>query len=279
MAEKTAEELAADAAAEAAAEAAKKKKKVTFDADQAVVVNSLYNRAFGEGASAKEVEFQKKLEEEKAAYEKKLADQKAELEAKLEEARKAATKQPEPPKAPVVDPKAAEVDIASHPVVKQLTAQFEEMKGVFKNVKEERDQLKAANEKARAERIRSRKKEKFLGALKDANVQFFDPFEAYELAEKEGFEYDDEKDRVWVKNASTGIAKLNENGEDMNEVDFVKEFATRKKYLVKSTETGGTGASSQQRLKEEAAPVKDYTKLSPEEFEAERQKVMMKPRS
>ncbi len=274
MADKTADELEQERLEKEKAE----KKKVKFDEDQTRFVNSLYNQAFGEGATKERTEWQKKLDDQKAAHEKLIADERAAWEAKVAEAAKTgAKKTPEPEVPPTV--KATEIKIEDHPALKSLKAQFEEMNKIFTNVKQERDSLKAETEKAKVERRKSRKKDAFLSATTEAKISFFDVQEAYGLAEQEGLEYDDENDRVWVKNSATGAAKLNENGEPMTAVDYVKEFAARKKYLVKAADsTGGVGSTQAERLKEDPPSVKDYSKLTIEEFEAERQRVLSKPR-
>jgi hypothetical protein len=76
------------------------------------------------------------------------------------------------------------------------------------------------------------------------------------------------------------LPKLNGNGEPMNAVDFVKDFASRKKYLVKAaTQDGGIGSTSSQELpKKEKTEEKDWSKVTPEEFEAERQRLLSLPR-
>jgi hypothetical protein len=271
MPEKTAEELAA----EAAAEAANKKKKVTFDEEQTAFVNLISSRSFADGAEKVKKEYEERLATEKAEREK-LAAEKAELEQKLAAAA-GLPKKEETPTTP--EQKPAAVKLEELPEWKQMQARFEEMNTIFQGVKQERDTLKAQQEKDRAERRKSRKKDKFLSALGKANVSFFDPLEAYELAEREGLEYDEDKDAIVVKNAATGQPKLNENGEPMNEVDFVKDFATRKKYLVKSQEPGGLGQGETEKLTTSTAPVKDWSKATKEELEAERQRILSQPRS
>jgi hypothetical protein len=274
MAEKTAEEIEQ----ERVAAEEKNNGKIKFDAAQTLFVNELFNKAHGLGAGKAQAEYQAKLEAERAEYEKKLADQKAALEAQLAEALKAA----KTPKTEEPEVKVPEVKIEEHPIFKQMLAQMDEFKGVLGTVKAERDTLKAEHDKAREERIKSRKKDQFLGALAKAKVSFFDPLEAYEIAEKEGLEYDADKDSVFVKNPATGVAKLNDNGEPMDAVDFVKDFATRKKYLVKAgDQEGGIGSTAAEQLAREKAAKdkeKDWTKATPEEFEAERQKILSQRR-
>jgi hypothetical protein len=268
MAEKTPEEIEAERA-----EAEKnKKKKITFDADQTEYVNTIYTRAFGEGAAKAQKELEEKLAAERSEREK-LAAEKTELEKKLEAAGK---KKEEDPKLPTTTP---EVKLEDNPVFKQLQAQLDEFKGLFAGVKQERDELKAQTAKDRAERRKTRKKDQFLAALAPAKVDFFDPLEAYELAEKEGLEYDEDNDRVFVKNSATGQPKLNSDGEPMNAVDFVKEFAVRKKYLVKASQhEGGTGSTSSNRTDNGKPVEKDWSKATPEELEAERQRILSLPR-
>lgn len=275
MAEKTAEEIEQERLA--AEEAAKKKKKVTFDAEQTDFVNSIYSRAFGEGAAKAQRELEDKLAAEKVARER-LAKEKEDLEKKLEAAAAAGPPKKEDPP--------ADTKIEEHPLVKQmredrekLLAQLDEFKTVTAGIKQERDALKAQTEKDRAERRKTRKRDQFLGALPKANIDFFDPLEAYELAEKEGLEYDEENDRVFVKNSATGQAKLNENGEPMNAVDFVKDFATRKKYLVKAaSQEGGTGSTAADKPPSGKTTEKDWSKATREELEAERQRILSLPR-
>lgn len=270
MPDKTPEQIAAEEAAaeearkaaeeaerQAAAEAEKNKKKIKFDAEQTLFVNSLYNRAFAEGISKAEKEAQEKVQ-------KQLDDQKAQYEATIAELKKKAEK-------PTEDPK-------PNPELDSMKAQLSELRGILDGMKTERDQLKEQVTKGKEERKKARKKDQFLTAMKDAKVDFYDPLEAYELAEKEGLDYDDEAERVIIKNPATGTARVNvETGEPMSALDFMKDFATRKKYLVKSpTQDGGTGSGSER--KHEKASEKDYSKMTPEEFEAERQRVYAKPR-
>jgi hypothetical protein len=268
MAEKTPEEIEAE---KLEAEKNKNKpKKVTFDADQTEYVNTIYTRAFGEGAAKSQKEWEEKLAAEKAERER-LAAEKADLEKKLQAATTAPPKTEDPPKV-------TEIKLEDNPVFKQLQAQLDEFKGLFAGVKQERDELKAQTAKDRAERKKTRKKDQFLGALAKAKVDFFDPLEAYKLAEDDGLEYDDENDRVFVKNSATGQPKLNSDGEPMDAVDFVKDFAARKKYLVKAaTQDGGLGHTSTDPTKDKKE-TKDYSKLTPEEFEAERQRILSQPR-
>ena len=268
MSEKTAEELAAEAAAEAAKE---KKTKITFDADQTAFVNSLYEKAFGQGAAKAQKEYEDKLAAEKAERER-IAAEKAELEAKLAAAGSAKKEDEQKP---------GEIKLEEHPLFKQLQARFEEMVTVTQTIKQERDQLKDQTEKDRAERRKTRKKDQFLQALPKAEIDFYDPLEAYELAEKEGLEYDDVNDRVFLKNPATGVAKLNlETGQPMDAVDIVKDFATRKKYLVKAKSAGGLGSAETEKLPSgERAPAKDWSKATKAEIEAERQRILSLPRS
>lgn len=279
MAEKTAEEIEQERLAEEArkAEEEKQKKKVKFDAEQTLFVNELYNRAHGQARQKADEEWQARLAAEKKALEDKLAAEaaaRAELAKQVEDLKKLQPPVPEPPKAPKLE----EINIGDHPAFKALNAQFEEMRGIFTTVKAERDTFKAETQKAAEERARSRKKDLFLSAMKDAKVTFFDPLEAYDLAERDGLEYDAAKDRIFVKNPATGIAKLNENGEDMNGVDFVKDFATRKNYLVKAEKAGGLGNSEAELTNKDKAPVKDWSKASAEDFEKQRQEILSKPR-
>jgi hypothetical protein len=253
-----------------------KNKKVKFDAEQVVVVNGLYAEAWAKAAEVTEKTYKAQLEAEKAEKER-LAAEKATMEQQLAEARAAAEKAAGDKDKKKDDPP---MNIEDHPAFKalrdQMQAQMEENKKVFDNVKEERDTLRKQNEAAKAERKKARKKDQFLGALKDANVTFFDPIEAYELAEKEGLEYDEDNDRVIVKSGN-GVVRLNENGEPMNAVDFVKDFATKKKYLVKNTDAGGFGSRSSDKLlddKDKNEKKKDWGSVTPEEFEAERQRIM-----
>lgn len=272
MAEKTADELAAEKAAADTAEAEKNKDKVKFDAAQTLFVNNLYNRAHGEAKEKADKEWAEKLAAEKAELARIAAEEKAALLAQLDELKKVQTPKP--------DEKPPEAKIEDNPLFKQMQAQYQEIHGIFSAVKQERDALKANQDKTEKERIKSRKKDQFLGALGDAKVNFFDPLEAYELAEREGLEYDAARDSVFVKNPATGLPKLNGNGEPMNAVDFVKDFASRKKYLVKAaTQEGGIGSTSSSELPAKSKTEdKDWTKASKEEFDAEVQRLLSLPR-
>ncbi len=268
MPEKTPEQIAAEEAAaeearkvteeaeKAAAEAEKKNKKIKFDAEQTLFVNSLYNRAFAEGISKAEKEAQertqKQLDEQKSQYETTIAELKKKAETTEDK-----SKQP-------------------NPELETVKTQLVELRTILDGMRTERDQLKEQVTKGREERKKARKKDQFLNAMKDAKVDFYDPLEAYDLAEKEGLEYDDEAERVLIKNPATGTARVNvETGEPMSVLDFMKDFATRKKYLVKATtQDGGTGSGSER--KHEKLPEKDYSKMTTEEFEAERQRVYAK---
>lgn len=235
-----------------------KKQKIKFDAAQTEFVNQLFETAFSKGASKAELEWQTKLNAQKAEFEAKLAEVQSKLPNPDDKGN------PPPPNPPA-------------PEIESFKAQLSEMKTVLDGIKTERDQLRQRVETADEERRRSRKKDEFLRAMKDANVQFFDPLEAYELAEKEGYEWDPQQDRPIVRNRQTGVERLNENGEPMTPVDFLKEFATRKKYLVKSaTQDGGTGSGENRKVEEPPTKTKDWKSMSRDEFEAEREKIMRK---
>lgn len=264
MAEKTPEEIEQEAKEKLEAE--KKSKKVTFDEAQTKFVNELFERAWAESAARKEKELNEKLAAEKAERER-LTAEKTDLEKKLQEA--TAAKPKEEPKE-----EKPEVKLEDHPLFKQLQARLDEVNTIFTGVKQERDELKARDERNRIERRKVRKKDQFLAALNQAKIDFYDPLEAYELAAKDGLEYDEDNDRVFVKNSATGQPKLNSDGEPMTAVDFVKEFATRKKYLVKAQDAGGLGSHSTEKLTNEQPPAKDWSKATPEELEAERQRIM-----
>lgn len=259
--EKTPEQIEAEekAAAEAAA-AADKKKKTKFTPEQVEHINELYNKAFKDGATKAEEAVKAALEAEKAEREK-LAKQ-------LEDLQKASTKPKEetPPK--------------SDPQLEQFKAQLEEMKGILGGIKSERDELKKRVETADEQSRKARKKDAFLNAMKEADVSFFDPVEAYELAEREGLDWDRDNDRPVVLNKETNRPKLNENGEPMNVIDFVKSFAEKKKYLVKApNQDGGTGGSTQrkhERAEEKTSEMPDFSKMTNAEFEAYTQRILSK---
>src|SRR4051812_18337327 len=199
--QKTAEEIAAEeaAAAKAAEEAAKKvedeKKKVKkFDTEQTAFINKLFAEAFKDGAAKVESEMAARLEEEKKEREK-LAAQLADLQKTKDEKKDEQKPNPE---------------------LEAFKAQLSEMQGILTGIKTERDELKKQVATADDERRKSRKKDDFLNAMKEANVSFFDPLEAYELAEKSGYEWDKETGRPVVLNKETGRPKLNESGEAMS---------------------------------------------------------------
>jgi hypothetical protein len=247
-AEKTAKEAADKAAAE------DKKKKAKFEPEQVEFVNKLVADAFKDGAEKVEKDLQAKLAAEKAEREK--------LAKEIEELKK--------PKEPKKEDE--------NPQLKAFQAQLAEVQGILTGIKTERDELKKKVETAETTARKARKKDAFLNALKEADVSFFDPLEAYELAEKSGYEWDKDAERPVVLNSDTGRPKLNGNGEPMSVVDFVKEFAERKKYLVKApVQTGGTGSGPSvpgKDKKDEGLP--DFAKMTNEEFEAFTQKVLHK---
>lgn len=248
----------------------KKPKKVQFNEEQTVAVNRLFNQAFGEGAAAAERKLQETLAAEKAAREaaeKKLADLEAAKATQQGDDKDQKDQTPQVPK-----------EIAEQ--LKRMEAQQAELKALFDGVKAERDTLQANLQKANEERRKSRKKDKFIDAAKEAKVQFYDINEAYEIAEKDGLDYDPEKDRVLVKNLQTGAPRLNSEGEEMNAIDFVKEFSSKKKYLVIApSQDGGTGSAEVRRHEEsKAETVKSVEKMSPKEFEEYRQQILSKPR-
>lgn len=250
--QKAADEKAAEekAAADKAAEDAKKKKK--FDKDQLDQVQTLIN----EGVAKAEAEAKKQLAEEKAKWEKEVADLKAKIPA-------------EPKKE---EPKTA-------PELEAFKAEIAEMKNILGGIKTERDELKKRVNDADEERRKSRKKDMFLGAVSEAKISLFDQLEAYDLAERDGYEWDKEADKPVVINKATGRPRLNENAEPMSVLDFVKDFTTRKKYLVKAGEsdTGGTGSGgSEKAANHEKKAEKSFDTMSPEEFEAYTQSVMNK---
>ncbi len=253
--EKTPEQIEEERIAAEKAEADKdKKKKAKFTPEQVEHINDLYNKAFKDGAAKVEEALQTKLAEEKAEREK-LAKQ-------LEDLQKAQKPKEEP---------------KTNPELEQVKAQMEEMRGILTGIKTERDELKKHVETAQDQARKSRKKDAFLNALKEADVTFFDPLEAYDLAEREGYEWDKEADRPVVLNKETNRPKLNENGEPMNVIDFVKSFAEKKKYLVKATtQDGGTGSSSQRKHEPEkkTGDLPDFAKMTNEEFDAYTQRII-----
>lgn len=256
--EKTAEELAAEtAAAQAETEDKDKKKagKIKFDADQTAWVNQFANEMYGKGAAAKDAEWQKKLADEKAA-----------LQTQIDDLKKAQQKKDEQKNQP-------------NPEVDALKAQYAELQTMLGQIKIEREDLKKKLESEAVAAQKSRKKDSWLTAVSQAKVDFFDPLEAYDLAEKDGYEWDADQNRPLVKNTQTGHVRINENGEPMSPIDFVKDFANRKKYLVKAPESaGGTGAGEQRKHESTKAPQKSFDDMTPEEFEAYTQKVMSKAR-
>jgi hypothetical protein len=257
--EKTPEQIEEERLEAEKAEAAKAKKKTKFTPEQVEHVNELFNKAFKEGAAKSEELMAAKLAEEKAEREK-LAKQ-------LEDLQKA-TKPKEEPK--------------TNPEIDQFKAQLAEIQSVLTGIRDERDKLKTRVETSEEAARRSRKKDQFLNALKEAEVNFFDPLEAYELAEKSGYEWDKDTDRPVVLNKETNRPKLNENGEPMSVVDFVKEFADKKKYLVKAPTAGGTGSAATQAERdaktEEQLSVKAIEAMTPEQFEAFTQGILNKAR-
>ncbi len=255
------------------------KTKVKFNAEQTEFINDLFQKAFSGGASKAETEWKAKLEAEKAEKDR-LAKELADAKKAAEDATKAANDAAAAaaaakPGAPVVDAKAQK---EADDKFAALQAQIKEMQDVMGGLKTERDQLATRVSAAAEERRKSVKKDSFLSALKDANVQFFDPMEAYKLAEEDGLEYDTNLDKVIVKNKATGVEKLNENGEPMSVVDYVKSFAKQKPYLVKSKEQqGGTGAGDQRRVEDKGeTEFPDVSKMTPEQFEEFREKIIMK---
>jgi archaellum component FlaC len=254
---KTPEEIAAEAAAAAALDA-KKKKKLKFDPEQTEFINSLYGNAFAEGAKKAEEAVKAQLEEEKKARE--------DLAKQFEELKKT--------QKPVAPPKVEEPKV--DPKLDEFKAQLEEMRGILGSIKTERDELKKRVDSADEMARKSKKKDKFLEAIKEAGVTFFDPLEAYELAEKTGYEWDKDADRPVVINRDTSRPKLNENGDPMTVVDFVKDFADKKKYLVKApNQEGGTGGGGQRKV-DESKPLTDksFADMTEEEFEAYTQKAL-----
>lgn len=251
------------AAAEAAAEKAKKeaeekeladkKKKAKFEPEQVDFVNKLVSDAFREGATKVEKDMQAKLDAEKAEREK--------LAKEIEDLKK--TK--EPPKED------------KNPQLDAFQAQLAEMQGILTGIKTERDELKKKVETAETAARKARKKDAFLNASKEADVSFFDPLEAYDLAEKSGYEWDKDADRPVVLNKETGRPKLNENGEPMSVIDFVKDFAERKKYLVKApNQAGGTGSGEDRKVEKDKKKddLPNFETMSAEEFEAFTQRVL-----
>jgi hypothetical protein len=114
-----------------------------------------------------------------------------------------------------------------------------------------------------------------LDATRKAEVNFFDPLEAYDLAEKYGYEWDEQTDRPVVINKETNRPRLNGNGEPMSVADFVKDFAEKKKYLVKAPiQDGGTGAGEQRRTERQQTQQKSFADMTDEDFAAYTQKVM-----
>lgn len=260
--EKTAEELAAEkAAAEVAAKAEEDaKKKIKFTAEQTKIINDLFNQGFKDGASKAEAALNAKLDEEKKAREA--------LKAELDELKKKAEK-----------PKEEKPD----PQIEAFKAQVAEMQGILSGIKTERDELKKTVTDQTVAQRKSRKKDAFLSALNEAKVSFFDPLEAYSLAEGMGYEWDEQTDRPVVLNKETNRPKLNSSGEPMTVIDFVKDFAEKKKYLVKAdNQDGGTGGGSERRVDkpkvEELPDAKEIESMKPEEFEAFVQGIMNKPR-
>jgi hypothetical protein len=153
------------------------------------------------------------------------------------------------------------------------------VQGILTGIKSERDELKKKVESAELTARKSRKKDAFLNAMKEADVTFFDPLEAYELAEKSGYEWDKDTERPVVLNKETGRPKLNENGEPMSVIDFVKEFADKKKYLVKApNQAGGTGSGEERKIsdKKKENELPDFASMTQAEFDAYTQKILNK---
>jgi len=252
--EKAAAEKAEKEAADKAAE--DKKKKAKFEPEQIEFVNKLVSEAFKDGATKVEKELQAKLEAEKAEREKLAKD--------LEDLKKSKEEKKE----------------EKNPQLEAFQAQLAEMQGILTGIKTERDDLKKKVETAETAARKSRKKDAFLNAAKEADVSFFDPLEAYDLAEKSGYDWDKDADRPVVLNKETNRPKLNENGEPMSVIDFVKEFADRKKYLVKApNQQGGTGSGEERKTDKSTKKDNDlpnFDKMTPEEFEAYTQQILNK---
>jgi hypothetical protein len=245
-AKKEAEDKAADEA---------KKKKAKFEPEQVEFVNKLVADAFKDGAEKVEKDLQAKLAAEKAEREK--------LAKEIEDLKKTKEEKKE----------------EKNPQLEAFQAQLAEMQGILGGIKTERDELKKKVETAELTARKSRKKDAFLIAAKEADVSFFDPLEAYELAEKSGYEWDKDTERPVVLNKETGRPKLNENGEPMTVIDFVKEFADKKKYLVKApNQSGGTGSGEERKIgkekKENELP--NFETMTAAEFDAYTQKILNK---
>lgn len=238
-----------------------KDKKPRFTADQIAQINRIRDEALEAERKRLQSEWQQKLDAQKAELEQKF--QQAIEQAKPKGDDKKDDKGDKPPK--------------PDPEVEQLRASFEELKNMFNTVRSEKETLQQQMERQAEERRLARRKDQFLSALSSAKVDFYDPLEAYELAVKEGLDYDMSKDRAIVKSPTTGAPKLNEHGDEMSVIDFIKDFAARKKYLVKApTQDGGTGSGEQRRVEETKEKKFDFSKMTNDEFEKFRQEVMSK---
>lgn len=233
------------------------KGKIKFDADQMLMVNDLYSEAFRKGAEKAETD-------SKAKYDALVAEKTA------ADTKHAADLAAAAAKAPVEDKD------KPNPEFEQMKAQMTEMRGIFDATKAERDKLLDEVKVAKKERAKSNKKDAFLSGVRDAKVNFFDASEAYKLAEDDGYEYDEAADKPFIKNKATGVAKLNENGEPMSVIDFVKDFAKRKNYLVQAGVPGGTGSSQSSHQVPKEEPTVNYATMSNEEFAKIQQDVALK---
>lgn len=221
--------------------------KMKFDEGQLAYMQTY---AATEAAKAAKIVEDKAKADLAAAVEKAKADAKAEFEAEL--------KKTVPPKK---DDKAPETPVVGDDkqsaFQKQLEAQqaqINEAMNIVKGLRTERDELQTKLKSQAEQQKASSKQDAFFKAAGDSKLEFFNLTAAYKLAQDDGFEWDEEQNKPTIKNHDTGREKLNGNGEPMSPLDYVKDFAKRNDYLVKSKDqNGGFGNGSQRRTEQERA--------------------------
>lgn len=226
------------------------KKPVSFTAEQQEVINNLINAKYRE------------------AYEK--------AESKYKEAQEKAPKaEPKQEAAPKTKDKPKDVDQE----LKSLQDKLAEAQKVIelndlqqKMLQEKQKELLGNLEKEKQERMLERKRNTLLSAANKAG--FIDPTIVQRLVE-DSFSYD-ENSRAWKIHNESGQERWNKNLQPMSIEEFFEEYAEKHPYLVKGSNTGGTGASEAGSGKAKRVwKVSEISKLSPADYEKHRGDIVL----
>jgi len=234
-------------------------KKVTFDADQQVFIQSLVDDMFGKGFGRAKKEFEPKLNEATQ----KVTDLSKQLETL--QAQLTAAKSDKGKDGVVKDEPKGEVKPNEREL--QQVAKIEELMQAVEMFKSKSTDLQTQLEQANKATSSARMRDDFIKAL-PPGIKFVDINDAFELVMREGMLRQDETGTLVVIDHATNEPKrVKSTFEFMTPSEYIADFAARKAHLVEDTTGGGTGAGSSTVVRTDKVG-KSYKDLSRDEFRA-----------